>query len=182
MMKWKLALQAIRLCSLLGVLSVTIPAHAQNQFYEPWKGKTVTSPFELGVLSGANLYGKDVNWSVLFTGAYLINEEGWAQDLDDRVWVELEMGPSFFSVPGTLSNEAGLQYSAHLRWDFTYNEYWTLYALGGIGGFSLPASFGSTNTIHPRFGVGAQYQTKAALMFRAEISAEFMGAGIGFNF
>lgn len=167
---------------LLTILAASSSAQAQSHFYEPWKGKTITSPFEFGAMSGANFYGKDTNWSVLLTGAYLIEEDGWAQDLDDRVWVELETGPSFFSIPGTSENQTGLQYSAHLRWDFTYNEYWTFYALGGLGGYSLPRALGGTFMIRPRFGAGAQYQTKAALMFRGELSADFIGLGIGFNF
>ena len=168
------------LSGLLALGFVTTQASAQTAYYESWKGHTLTSPLELGVLSGMNLYGKDVNWSVLMTGAYLINETGWVDDVDDRVWIEVEAGPAFFSVP--IGNQTGLQYSAHLRWDFTYNEYWNFYALGGVGGYHLPVNLGDALTIHPRFGVGVQYQTKVALMFRAEISAEFMGVGVGFNF
>jgi len=147
---------------------------------EPWKGNTVTSPIELGVLGGMNLYGDDANWSLLGTGAYLIADQGWADDIDDRVWAELQLGPAFFSQGG--DNSTGLQYSVHLRWDFTYNEYWTFYGLGGLGGFVLPSSLGSDFTIHPRFGLGVEYQTKTALMFRGEISHEFMGVGIALNF
>lgn len=157
-------------------------AQAQSLYYEPWKGKTVTAPIEIGALSGANFYGSEVNWSVLLTGAYLIAEDGWANDLDDRVWVEVEAGPSFFGVPNSIDSQTGLQWSTHVRWDFTYNEYWNFYALGGFGGYGLPRALGNGFTFRPRFGAGVQYQTKVALMFRAEISAEFIGAGIGFNF
>ena len=81
------------------------------------------------------------------------------------------------------SSQTGMQYSAHLRWDFTYNEFWTFYGLGGIGGFTIPKAFGSsTFTIHPRFGAGVEYQTKTALMFRGELSGDFMGFGVAFNF
>jgi hypothetical protein len=147
---------------------------------ENWKGTTETSPLELGAMTGMNIYGSDVNWSVLFTGAYLLNDKGWADDIDDRIWAELELGPSFFSTGG--GSSTGMQYSAHLRWDFTYNEYWTVYGLGGLGGFILPSSLGSAFTLHPRFGVGLEYQTKTALMFRGEISHEFIGVGVAFNF
>lgn len=171
------------LCSLFLMFASSTPARAQTKYYEPWKGQTITSPIELGAMSGAAFYGNDVNWSVLLTAAYLIDDSGWAQDLDDRLWVELELGPSFFDLPNVLnSSETAMQYSAHLRWDFTYNEYWTFYGLGGIGGYALPKALGSGFTIHPRFAAGVQYQTKAAMMFRAELSAEFVGAGIGFNF
>lgn len=157
-----------------------VPVANTSGSVEPWKGVTETSPIEVGAMVGMNLYGTDVNWSLLGTGAYLLLDKGWADDVDDRVWVELELGPSFFSVAG--KNSTGLQYSTHLRWDFSYNEYWTFYGLGGLGGYLLPSALGSSFTIHPRFGGGVQYQTKTALMFRGEISHEFMGVGFGFNF
>ena len=148
--------------------------------YENWKGNTQVQPIELGVMTGAALYGSSANWSILATGAYLIKDKGFADDIDNRVWVEVEMGPAFFSLPN--QNQTGLQYTAHLRWDFTLNEYWTFYGLGGLGGYVLPSALGSSFTIHPSFGVGAEYQTKTALMFRAEVREDFMGAGIAFNF
>ena len=147
---------------------------------EPWKGKSEVSPVELGLMAGAAIYGNDLNWSSLATMAYLIKDQGFLDDIDDRVWIEMELGPTFFSTGN--STQTGLQYSTHLRWDFTYNEFWTVYALGGLSGFGLPESKDSSFTIHPRFGAGVQYQTKAALAFRGEVSAEFIGLGVALNF
>ena len=145
---------------------------------ENWKGKTEVSPYEFGLLSGMGLFGTEAAWSFLGTASYLIKPEGIVDDVDERVWVEGQLGPSFF--PGSIGT--GLQYSGHIRWDFTYNEYWTAYGLGGLSGFILPSGFGSKFTFHPRFGVGVEYQTKTPLMFRGEVSAEFIGLGIALNF
>ncbi len=147
---------------------------------EFWKGHTEARPLEAGLMSGMAIYGNHSNWSVLASGAYLLKDKAFVADLDDRIWAEVQMGPSFFSTPA--STETGLQYSAHLRWDFSYNELWTVYALGGFGGFGLPKSYGSSLTFHPRFGAGVEYQTKTALLFRGEISAEFVGVGVALNF
>lgn len=147
---------------------------------ENWKGNTVSPPYEVGGLIGMNLFGDSVNWSILGTGAYLIVPQGWVEDIDERVWAEMELGPSFFSAAGI--TKTGLQYSAHLRWDFTMNESWNFYALGGLGGYSLPQGFGGHLTVAPRFGLGAQYQSKIPMMFRGEISHEFIGVGLSFNF
>jgi len=147
---------------------------------EDWKGHTEVSPLEFGLMAGSSFYGSSANFGVLASGAYLINKNGFVTDLDDRVWAEVELGPTFFSVGGT--DHTGLQYNAQLRWDFTYNEYWTVYALGGLGGFSLPNAVGGYLTLHPRFGVGAEYQTKTALLFRGEVAADFLGVGVAFNF
>lgn len=157
----------------------SIDAH-QAAASEDWKGHTVVRPYEFGAMTGLSLYGSKANWGLLGTAAYLLKDKGWAQDLDNRLWVEVELGPAFFSVSD--GTHAGLQYSAHLRWDFTLNEYWTFYGLGGLGGFVLPSALGSSFTIHPRFGGGAEYQTKTALMFRAEVSEDFTGFGVAFNF
>ncbi len=167
-------LQKLVLLSFFGFASSSM-VHAEN-----WKGNTEVQPIEVSLMTGAALFGSSTNWSVLGTGAYLLKEKGFADDMDDRVWLEGDLGPAFFST--ATSTETALQYSAHLRWDFTLNEYWTFYGLGGLGGFVLPKSLNNTFTIHPRFGVGAEYQTKTALLFRGEFSSDFMGAGVAFNF
>ena len=163
-----------KLLFLLSILSVTPFCNIESaNSAEPWKGVTQTSPYELGMMTGLSLYGTQTAWGFLFDGAYLVKPKGWVDDVDNRVWVEVQMGPSFFSST-TNKASTGMQYSTHLRWDFTYNELWTAYALGGLSGYVLPSSLGSGFSIHPRFGVGVEYQTK--------IIAEFMGVGIALNF
>jgi hypothetical protein len=54
--------------------------------------------------------------------------------------------------------------------------------LGGLSGFGLPKNWGGFFTMHPRFGAGVEYQTKTALLFRGEVSAEFVGLGVALNF
>jgi hypothetical protein len=150
------------------------------QAAEPWKGNTKSPPFEFGMLTGMSLYGTDTNWTVLGTGAYLIVPEGWADDIDDRVWIEGELGPTFFSKNSM--SQTGMQWSAHVRWDFSYSEEWVFYGLGGLGGFVLPSSYGGSLTLHPRFGVGVEFQTKAVVMLRAELSHELIALGVAVNF
>ena len=147
---------------------------------ELWKGHTTVRPLEVGLLSGFSIYGDQANWGVLPAVAKLIKEKGFAEDIDNRVWIEGQLGPTFFSNHGV--SKTGMQYSAHLRWDFTMNEIWTFYGLGGLGGFFLPSTYSSGFTLHPRFGAGAIYQTKTALMLRGEVSAEFIGAGVALQF
>lgn len=155
-------------------------AFSQSSFAENWKGHTDTSPIELGTMGGMSLYGSKASWSWLGTAAVLIQPDGWIEDIDERVWAEIQLGPTFFSLNGL--NQAGMQYSAHLRWDFTYDQDWTFYALGGLGGYYLPSMLGGTMTVHPRFAGGAEFQTKLAMVFRMELSHEFIGAGVAFNF
>ncbi len=147
---------------------------------EPWKGKTTVRPYEFGLMSGVSIYGNDASWGILPSAAYLVRDQGFIDDIDDRAWVELQLGPTFFTTGS--STQAGIQYSAHLRWDFTYNEQWTFYALGGLSGYGLPDQYQNSFTIHPRFGTGVQYQTKTPLMFRGEVSAEFIGLGVALQF
>jgi hypothetical protein len=166
----KLLHSAVLLLALIGMN----PSHGE----ELWKGKTEVPPYEFGLLTGMGLFGTETSWSFLGTAAYLIKPEGLVDEVDERMWAEMEIGPSFYS--GSIGT--GLQYSTHLRWDFTYNEHWTAYALAGVSGFVLPSGFGSKFSFHPRFGAGIEYQTKTPLMFRGELSAEFIGLGIALNF
>jgi hypothetical protein len=131
-------------------------------------------------MTGTSIYGSSANWGVLASAAYLLKNNSLIDSLDDRIWAEVEMGPTFFNQ--NAQSHTGLQYEAHLRWDFSYNEYWTFYALGGFGGFVLPTALGGSFTVHPNFGGGAEYQTKTALLFRGELTSDFMGVGIGLNF
>lgn len=147
---------------------------------EPWKGTTTVRPFEAGLMSGVSIYGNRGVWSVLPSAAFLLKDRAFIADLDNRVWAELQAGPAFFSA-GTTTH-AAFQYSLHLRWDFNYNETWTFYGLGGFSGYGFPSSLGGAFTFHPRFGAGAEYQTKSPLMIRGEVSAEFIGLGAAFNF
>jgi hypothetical protein len=157
-----------------------LPSFAATEVSEPWKGHTETRPFELGLMAGGSIYGSEFNWSSLAAVAYLLKDKAFAPDLNNRILIELEIGPTFFSTVN--SNQTGFQYSTHLRWDFNYNETWAFYALGGFSGFGLPKSLGGAFTFHPRFGVGVEYQTKTPLLLRGEVSAEFMGLGVAFNF
>lgn len=147
---------------------------------EPWKGKTQVPPVELGILTGVSFYGSSLPWSVLGTGAVMIDENGFADDIDDRLWIELEVGPAFFSRGG--SSTTALHANAHLRWDFSYNEHWMFYGLGGLGAFALPSSMGGDFSLAPRFGVGVEYQTKSVLVLRGEVTSTFLGLGVAFNF
>ena len=159
----------------LASLSLSSASHAEN-----WKGNTQTSPIELGAMGGIAMYANTVHWGLLGSAAYLVLPQGWIDDVDDRVWAEIELGPTFFTSGA--SSQTGLQYSAHLRWDFTYNQDWTFYALGGLGGFYLPTILGKSFVVNPRVALGAEFQTKLPMMFRMEVSHEFVGAGVVFNF
>ena len=165
----------------LSILSIFCIFSLNAQSAENWKGHTEATPYEFGVLTGLSLYGTETGWGFLGNAAYLIKPNGLVDDIDERVWLEIQAGPSFFSAPSG-STGTGFQYSTHARWDFTYNEYWTAYGLGGLGGYITPGYLGSKFTIHPRFAVGVEYQTKSALMFRGEVSAEFTGVGVALNF
>lgn len=157
------------------ILGAATPGFSQ----ENWKGDTQVAPLEVGAMYGLSLFGSDLNPSLLGTVAKKLND-GILDDVDERLWAEAHFGPTFFSE-GSRS-ATGIQYSLHARWDFTYNADWTFYAVGGAGGFSLPEGFGDKFTLAPRFGVGVNYQTRLPLMFRAEVTSNFVGGGIAFNF
>ncbi len=77
-----------------------------------------------------------------------------------------------------IAGGTGLQWSGHLRWDFNKDEDWTFYGLGGIGG----AVRSPTTEFYPRFGIGTIWYLWETIALRAELSHEFMGAGINVAF
>lgn len=160
------------------LISLSIFVAGNLAHAEIWKGNTQSPPYEIGGMSGLGLYGDQAAWSFLGNVATLIEPEGWIEDIDDRVWAEFQGGPAFFSVQG--NDKTAFQYSTHVRWDFTRDGTWTVYGLGGVAGFiNAP---GDSFSFHPRFGIGALFQTKLPLVFRFELSHEFSGLGVAFNF
>jgi hypothetical protein len=157
----------IQSCLVLLALSTSASAA------DVWKGHTETSPFELGLMTGMSIYGSSANWGVLASGAYLIQKDGFIDNLDNRVWAEVEMGPTFFSTNG--SSHTGMQYALHLRWDFTYNEYWTFYALGGVGGYTLPSTLGGSFTIHPLWVLESGLISKSYLIDETRVVNRISG-------
>ncbi|NDG85068.1 MAG: hypothetical protein EBX52_08535 [Proteobacteria bacterium] len=150
---------------------------------ELWKGHTTVRPLEVGLLSGFSIYGDQANWGVLPAVAKLIKEKGFAEDIDNRVWIEGQLGPTFFSNHGV--SKTGMQYSAHLRWDFMLNADWTFYALGGLGGNKASSELGGDFQLLPRFGAGAvldiERQTHVPIGIRGELSRELISVGVQFR-
>ncbi len=136
-----------------------------------WKGEPEPSHFSIGALGGLGLINSTGGFSLIPTASMKVADHGWLNDVNDAVSLEAEFGP-LFSVGATV-----LYYSAQLRWDFQYDKNWILYAIGGVGGFSAPESFGGFE-IFPRFGIGAMYDFHIPVIFRFELSHELIALGV----
>ena len=79
-------------------------------------------------MAGLGVAGNSLGFGLNFAAAFKILHQGFIDDVNDQVFIELIGGPLF--VSGTV---AGF-YGAHLRWEFHKNDMWTFYALGGLGG------------------------------------------------
>src|SRR5690349_16359031 len=95
---------------------------------EPWKGKPYDFKFNLSVMAGAGIIGSQVGFGLNGLVAFKIDHDGFLDDINDQVFLELSGGPVFMQG-STLG-----AWSAHLRWDFHKNETWSFYAIGGFGG------------------------------------------------
>ena len=163
----KTAALALLLCAF-----PAIAAEKSDKAAEPWKGPSPKERVTVGGMVGAGVLDARVGFSVLPTAAIRLVERGFAQDLNDQVFLEAQAGPLFFS------GYTAFQYHVHLRWDFNRNEDWTFFAKGGLGGI-----LGSGRTVfYPHFGIGAIWNVFAKFGVRAELSHEFTGAGIQFPF
>lgn len=150
---------------------LSIPSFAA----EDWKGTADTSSLDVGALAGlSNVQGAH-GFGLLGTVAKRIGPEGFLDDVNDVVSIELALGPHFRAAAN-----CGV-YALQLRWDFQKDDQWLIYAAGGLhGNFSASAYLHSFD-IYPRFAAGAMFspQKESVIRFRAEVSHEMIG--VGFN-
>lgn len=139
---------------------------------EPWKGASRTQEFDVGGLIGMGIYGSDVGFSLLGTVAKKIINRGWVPDINDQVFVEAVLGPQF------MPDDDAFIYSFRLRWDFGYDDFWTFYASGGLGGSVRSDSW----RLFPELGVGALARVASAVAIRGEVSHRWLLVGVNFSF
>jgi hypothetical protein len=140
---------------------------------EDWKGEFSTARFSVGATLGLGIVGGGFPaFTFLPNIATKILQPGFVSDLNDTVWIEGQVGVTVF-VGGVV-----IPYAAHLRWDFEKDDHWTLFALGGVGGFGVPST--ASVQFHPRFGVGVFYKFIRNVAARIEATSDFVGAGFTF--
>lgn len=162
--------------ALLGLL----PAIHALAVETDWNWPLPTHEWTLGVVPGVATINSNTGFSLQFAAAKKMIHKGFAPDISNQVFAEIEAGPF------TSSGGSALLYSAHLRWDLMLNSDWTFFALGGLGGSKTGTSLGNQFQLLPRFGIGAlldlQKQTHLPLALRGELSRELIGIGAQFRF
>lgn len=137
---------------------------------ERWKGEHPKSLFHVGGLTGAGFLSETAGFSILGVAAVKILNKGFLDDFTNQAFLEAQAGALF------VGGQTYFQWNLQLRWDFVLDEYWTFYAVGGLGGVS-----GNTrNTFYPRFGIGAVWNLFVVCSLRAELTRDFIGAGVVF--
>jgi len=142
---------------------------------KPWQGARPAHRFSVGTLAGIGITGAFGGPTLLANAGFVIMPEGLVPDMNNQLLIEIEAGPQF--LPGSVL----MPFSGHVRWDFHYDDFWTFYALGGIGGVIKDSSYASQWELFPRFGVGAFWHFFVNFSFRAELSHEFVGLGVAFR-
>lgn len=149
------------------------PVSGSSSSAEPWKGESDGSEVHFGALAGLGIIDFSAGFVLLGTASKKVIHRGFVPDINDSVSLEAQAGPIF--TQGT----AAFQYSLHLRWDFQKDEHWTLYALGGGGGYITGTSInGGSFLLHPRFGLGTFFRVNDLILLRGEISHELIAAGL----
>jgi hypothetical protein len=143
---------------------------------EPWKGPSPEEDFSVGAMAGVGFLNSDPGFTLLGTAAVKILDRGFVGDINDQVFLEVAFGPLIQST-GT-----DLAYSLHLRWDFHRDDEFALYAIGGLGGVFVTEAIRGDTVIYPRFGIGLLYDVALNVSIRAELSREWMTAGVIFRF
>lgn len=141
---------------------------------EDFKGRPAPHEWDFSGSLGLGIVDSSGAFALTGAAARRIVEKGFVPDLNNQVFVELELGPAFFS--GT----AAFVYSMHLRWDFQKDDTWTFFALGGLAGNASGSGVFNRWTLHPRFGAGAFYRLNSLLRLRGEVSHELTTVGVAF--
>lgn len=133
---------------------------------EQWKGTPPTTDITVGFLGGMAIRGSSVGGVLTGNIAKKIIDHGFATDMNNQVFIEMQAGPEF------ISGRTLLGISTHLRWDFHKNVDFSLYGLGGLAGL-----FGTGVTeFAPRFGAGAFWHLEY-FAIRGEISHNWIMVG-----
>ena len=162
--------------SSVDTLSIQAARESASGTAEPWKGPSDPARFNLGVLTGMGVIDSHAGFALLGTASAKIVNRGFVPEINDSVSIETVLGPLF------VYDTASFMYSLHLRWDFERDEFWTLYALGGVSGQITGDSLGNRFILFPRFGLGAIYRIHELFALRAEISRELIVGGVMFSF
>ncbi len=163
---------------LFGLLLVSGAQAAEKAF----KGQPPPYQFNLGGLAGLGVVDSRPGFSLMGTAAVKIMNHGFAEDINNQVFLEAAFGPLF------VSGGTAFQYSFHLRWDFVKDEDWTFYGLGGLGGVITGSSYSpiplgptkASSMFYPRFGIGAMWGLFDIASLRVELSHELIALGIVF--
>src|SRR5476651_2727118 len=91
--------------------SVGQPSYGAKPSHEAWKGASSANEFTAGVMGGMAIDGSNVGGVLLGNVAKKIINRGFAPDINDQVFLEVQAGPEFYSGATVF----GL--STHLRWD-----------------------------------------------------------------
>lgn len=143
---------------------------------EMWKGAPDPSKAKFGAMMGLGMIDSTAGFAILGVVSRKIVERGFSPEITNDVSIELTVGPVF------ISGATPIAYSTHLRWNFLKDPDWTLYTVGGLGGYMGGASMGNRFALYPRFGLGVFLRTSLGFAMRGEVSHEFTTVGLSWAF
>ncbi len=164
-------IQKLSLIALILGFAVLVPSTGYSA--ELWKGPHFDHHGAFGASSGLGVVDGRAGFALTGQVSAVIQDRGFFPDMTNQLSIEASAGP-LLGLAGTTP----FQYGLHLRWDFLYNSNWTFFAVGGLGGAIMTRSF----ELFPRLGIGAFYRALDYLWIRADISHEWMTAGISVPF
>ncbi len=140
---------------------------------ENWKEPHIDYNGSFGILTGLGIVDGAGGFAIQGQGSFVLLKEGFFKDITNEAHLELSVGPLL-----GLTGMTPIQYNIHLRWDFIFNDKWTFFATGGLGGAIMTGSF----ELFLRFGMGAFYRATHYLWIRGEASHEQIMFGVTIPF
>ena len=127
-------------------------------------------------MAGLGFIDSGVGFLVTGNVAKKLLDHGFIPDINNQVFVEVELGPLF--IKGTTA----FDYSLQLRWDFNKDPEWTFYAIGGVGGTIMGSTLSDQAPVFFRFGLGAFWHIAPVISLRAQVSHEAIVTGVSVAF
>lgn len=115
-----------------------------------------------------------------------ILENGFIEGLNDPFYLEGGLGLTFYGTVKGTRGVTGFNFVATGRWDFQMDELWTFFANLGFGFNSISAGLKAEDVkgggFFPAAGVGAMFNLTPEVAVRADLSYQFLGAGLLYRF
>lgn len=118
--------------------------------------------------------------------AYRVLTDGLIEGLNNPLYLEGGLGMTFYGTQVGKRGVTGFNVVLTGRWDFQMDEQWIFFADAGFGVTAVSSGLKADDVrgggFFPAVGVGAMFNINQDTAVRADVSYQFLGAGLLYRF